>query len=144
MAFYADLGTKTQVADGDHIRAVGWLSDTHAFPQSDVPPAFAERLTQFARLSPESTKALHWPRFFGGHTCELCPRKLSRRGGADLPEGWLNFGVPAGDILFVAPELIVHYVQDHHYAPPPDFIAAVLTAPLPGTPEYLAAIKQFL
>ena len=54
-----------------------------------------------------------------------------------------NIGVPAGDILFVAPEMVDHYVEVHRYSPPTEFVAAVLSAPLPGTPEYREAVAAF-
>jgi hypothetical protein len=142
VTFYPELGPATQVAAGNHIRAVGWLSGRHPYPQGSAPAEFVERLTQFAERSAESTAAFHWPKFFGSHTCELCPRPAGRHAEDHRPEGHLNFGVPAGDILFVAPALIVHYVEAHRYAPPPEFIAAVLAAPLPGTAQYATAIAR--
>jgi hypothetical protein len=51
--------------------------------------------------------------------------------------------VPNGDVLFVAPEMIVHYVEQHQYAPPKEFVAAVLRSPLPDEQEYWATVKRF-
>jgi hypothetical protein len=135
MTFYPDLGNETQAAAGVVIRAVGWLHADHPYPRGDVPAAFVDRLQQFADHWAESTQTLGLPMFLGWHDCELCS------GG---PRGSGNFGVPAGDVLFVAPELIVHYVQAHGYAPPRAFIDAVMASPLPGTQEYQAAVAKFL
>jgi hypothetical protein len=39
--------------------------------------------------------------------------------------------------------MVAHYVEAHRYAPPDEFVAAVLSAPLPGTPEYHEAVAAF-
>jgi hypothetical protein len=52
-------------------------------------------------------------------------------------------GVPGRTVLYVAPEMILHYVTDHRYLPPAEFVEAVTTCPLPGTPAYAAAIAAF-
>jgi hypothetical protein len=133
MAFFPDLGMATLVDAGDHVRAVGWLSPGEPFPQGDVPTEFVARLHDFARLWSESTDALGWGVFLGYHTCEFCWQYNA--GG--------NFGVPDGAVLFVAPQMIVHYVEAHRYAPPPEFIRAVLRAALPDMPAYRAAVGPF-
>ena len=69
----------------------------------------------------------------GFHSCEFCENALGVR----------NLGVPAGDVLFVAPEMVCHYVEQHGYLPPAEFVAAVLASPLPGTPQYTEAVAGF-
>jgi hypothetical protein len=133
MAFFPDLGTVTMVDEGSHVRAVGWLSPGEPFPQGEVPPEFVARLHHFARLWSPSTEALGWGVFLGFHTCEFCWQYNA--GG--------NFGVPDGAVLFVAPQMIVHYVEAHRYVPPVEFVRAVLRAPVPDTAEYLAAVAAF-
>lgn len=32
MSWFLDLGTECMIAKGDHVRAIGWLSDEHPFP----------------------------------------------------------------------------------------------------------------
>jgi hypothetical protein len=72
-------------------------------------------------------------RLGGWHTCEFCGKAL----------GFGSFGVPADGRLFYAPDMIAHYVEEHGYAPPEMFIAAVLECPLPGTAEYVEAVRPF-
>ena len=121
------------VAVGEHVRAVGWLSNDNPFPRGDVPAEFVARLREFVALAAKSAEALWFPAFGGLHTCELC----------DQVHDGHNFGVPAGELLFVAPGMVAHYVEQHEYQPPPEFIAAVLASPLPGTMEYEAATAEF-
>jgi hypothetical protein len=133
MSFYPDLGTRTMVASGPYVRAAGWLHRDHPYPQGPVPAAFVARLQQFAAGCSQSTQALGWGMFCGLHGCEFC--------GGVYAGG--NFGVPSGEVLYVAPEMVAHYVQAHAYAPPAAFIAAVLASPLPGTEEYGEALERF-
>jgi hypothetical protein len=52
--------------------------------------------------------------------------------------------VPSGDRLYFAPEMIAHYIERHEYAPPLDFVEAVLACPLPGTDGYAAAVAPLI
>jgi len=45
-------------------------------------------------------------------------------------------------VVYAAPDLIYHYVVEHHYCPPDEFIQAVLEGPLPGSLEYEALKKE--
>lgn len=129
--YFHDLSKETQIDHGNHVRAIGWLSADQPFTTGDVPTEFPRRLRIFCENSAECGKELSWPFAMGVHECELCGEFWS--GG--------NIGVPAGELLFVAPEMVAHYVDRHGYRPPEDFIAAVLACPLPGSEEYSQAVE---
>ena len=114
--------------------AVGWLHPDHSFSQAAPAPEFLAKLKEFASRSHASAVALDLGAAGGRHTCEFC----GQAHGSD------NFGVPAADKLFFSPEMIVHYVEEHHYAPPAEFIAAIMASPLPGTREYVNAVAPFV
>ena len=133
MSWYSDLGTVTMIDGGGHVRAVGWLSDTQPFPVGDVPGEFLTRLQEFGRRWSDSARALGWASLMGYHHCELC--------GGSMASG--NFGVPWGTLLFVAPQMVTHYVEVHRYCPPLQFIRAVMESPMPGTEEYGVAVARF-
>jgi hypothetical protein len=133
MAYYPDMGQQTQCIWHDNVRAIGWLEPGHPYTEGTVPAEFLARLRDFASRSVEPTAAAGFILFGCSYTCKFCGRA----------QGRFNFGVPAGDLLFVAPELVVHHIEAHGYAPPQQFIDAVMTAPLPGTPEYCAAVERF-
>jgi hypothetical protein len=140
MTWYPDKSTVTMVDWGDHIRAVGWLSAEHPFPKGGVPAGFLNRLRVFATKWGASTTALGWGFFMGSHACELCemgppPWRRFRASG--------NIGVPDVGLLFVAPEMIAHYVEVHQYRPPDEYIAATMKCPTPGTEEYQAMVQPF-
>jgi hypothetical protein len=133
MSFFPDLGCESPVAAGAHVRAIGWLHPDHPFTKGDVSADFLARLKQFAARSGDSTEALYFGAFGGYHTCEFCGRV----------HGINNFGVPSGDLLFVAPEMVVHYIEQHGHSPPFEFVAAVLQSPLPDTEEYQIITEPF-
>jgi hypothetical protein len=133
MTWYPDLGTETMVTEGPHVRAVGWLSSAHDFPTSDVPLEVLERVRELCQRWQDCLEPLSFGRFRGLHTCELC----------HYFKAYGNIGVPAGDLLYVAPEMLAHYIEAHRYAPPAEFVAALLASPLPGTPEYHDAVARF-
>jgi hypothetical protein len=134
MTWYADFATDCQGGRGEHVRAIGWLDDRHAFPRGTLDPAAVARLRQFVEVYWESVQAIGLDFYMGVHTCELCD------------DGHLdgrNFGVPSGTILYVCPAMITHYVEAHGYLPPAEFVAALLASPLPGTREYEAAVAPY-
>ena len=69
----------------------------------------------------------------GVHTCELCHNFMAPA----------NVGIPTEDLLYVAPEMISHYVEQHNYLPPQEFANAVSDSPIPGTRQYRTAVAHF-
>jgi hypothetical protein len=133
MTYFPDMGTRTMIDAGDHIRAVGWLSAKQPFADGEVPADFLARLREFANKWGASIDALGWGAYGGPHCCEFC--------GEFRSSG--NFGVPSGELLFAVPQMIVHYVEAHRYRPPEEFIVAVLKSPIPGTHDYRALTEPF-
>jgi hypothetical protein len=133
MTFFPDLGTVTLIAAGPHVRAVGWLDLEHEFSKGEPQAEFVTKLQRFVEQWEESARLLGFPQLLGGHTCEFC-------GNA---HGTGDFGIPFGDLLFVAPTLILHYIGSHQYLPPSDFITAVRRSPTPGSWRYRRLIGRF-
>lgn len=133
MSFFPDMGQVSLVAAGEHVRAIGWLHPNHVFTKGNVSTEFLNRLKEFAKRSGPSAEALYFGAFGGFYTCGFCGQA----------HGIGNFGVPHGDLLFVAPEMVVHYIEEHGYCPPAEFITAVLRSPLPDSEEYQALTEPF-
>jgi hypothetical protein len=131
--YFPDLGSETEIADAPFVRAIGWLAPESPYPRGVVSPDCLARIADFCALCTESAIALGWPFAAGPHHCEFC--------GEAAAAG--NLGVPASDLLYVCPEMLAHYVRDHSYLPPQEFIDAVMQAPLPGSPEYERAVEKF-
>jgi hypothetical protein len=142
MAYYPDLSPYTYYhrGVGPSIVNVGWLAGKHEYPQGAVPDLFIERVWVFCRQPMFQTR--------GFHVCELCTMSpleepWARRGEEILHLGSAEIRVfRENGIVYAAPNLIYHYVVEHHYCPPEEFIQAVLEGPLPGSPEYEALKKE--
>ena len=109
------------------LTAVGWLGRHSRFRRGCVSTDVLDQLRWLIERSYQQNN--YQPMIFAGfHPCELCPSN-----GAI---GAHNLFVPAGDRIFVCPELIVHYICSHGYRPPDVFQEAVLRCPDPRGSEY--------
>ena len=45
-------------------------------------------------------------------------------------------------MIYVAPELIAHYIDAHEYRPPDEFVESVLKCPRMSTKEYFKALRR--
>ena len=77
------------------------------------------------RISPHILEKLKWAYdnrtidqgWLGEHECEICHNHVDR---AELL-------VMNGDEMYVAPRMILHYIEAHSYLPPKKFLTAVAT-----------------
>ncbi len=140
MTWYADLGPIDYFPfpDATALRAVGWLDGEHPF---DKGPTSAEDFEKLCRLLVEPWQPVAAA---GRHECELCSHTagpaLLRYRGLEVRLGSANLFVPAQRELFVAPSLIVHYIDAHHYRLPERFLAAVRACPPMRSMEYKRAL----
>jgi hypothetical protein len=130
VAFFSDLTQCTYFpGETSKLVAVGWLEHGHTFEVGSVNEMLLLRLRELL------TDPWAPVDYMGPHFCTLCSPTEARRWG-----GVGNLFVPSERCVFVCPELIVHYVDQHQYLPPRAFRAAVLDCPPMGSPEYLAAV----
>jgi hypothetical protein len=67
-------------------------------------------------------------------------RLVLERYGMAIRFGIANLYLPGTDCVYVAPSMIAHYIDEHHYDPPAQFWQAVLDCPEMGTPAYKEAL----
>jgi len=114
---------------------VGWLDDCHPINRGTPPPAFADALRKWSLHGKANQMR-------GFQLCRLCRLEGRQLEGYQQIEitvegqkvylGSAEIWVPSSDgTIFAAPNLIVHYVEDHSYLPPSRFIDAVLR-PVPA------------
>lgn len=125
---YDDLSPMNDLAPG--LTAIGWLEQGHAYKKGDISPAIFSKLKALVTELSQAPQLL--PMAAGVHTCDLCQY--------DGPSGYLNLLVPGDGLLYVMPELAVHYVAAHRYLPPDEFGQAVLACPSLLSMEYKRAI----
>lgn len=108
--------------------AIGWLDEAQPFARGAVSPEFVQRLRQLCRNGINRTR--------GFHRCNLCP---AQEGGAMraptvvrdasgeyfVGSAEIRVTTPSG-ARYAAPDMIIHYVEEHDYSPPADFVEAVV------------------
>jgi hypothetical protein len=118
MAYHPDLS----MASTEKTLHVGWLAKDQPFSRGKVEQDFSRKLLLCCRHRVRQTR--------GFHICPFCEQKqfgvpveiegkVVKLGSAEIEvvDGRAN--------IYVAPDLIYHYVTQHEYLPPADFIAAV-------------------
>ncbi|MET9520042.1 hypothetical protein [Streptomyces sp. NPDC002994] len=102
---------------------VGWLARVRPYAKGDPPPQLVETLKQMQR-----THRVQQTR--GYHFCPWCAARLLGLLGArdNCPRGSAEIRVIGEGVVYAAPELIAHYVEAHNYAPPAEFVRAVLAS----------------
>ena len=107
--------------DGLTVRAVGWL-ERPGFPTGSVPKACVDALMAALRDGIFSDGCR------GIHSCTLCGKTLPevrwRRRKVTL-KGHGHYLLQSGRVVYMAPSLLLHYMLDHDYRPPEEFVQAV-------------------
>ena len=136
MAYFPDLAPYSYGHDSHPgVVHVGWLDGIHPFPKGHVASQLIEKMKGLA------TKPVELYR--GKHLCEVCvqPKDIIKtfipnRVKVLDPEGqWMKWAdsrssngeirVLSDGITYAAPVLIVHYIEEHGYLPPAQFLEAI-------------------
>jgi hypothetical protein len=135
MTYFRDL--TEYVYDGRPVRHspvinVGWLAAGHQFEVGEVSEAILESLWAHCCVAIN--------RMRGYYFCDLCSLpelQICRRGNQRLALGAAEIRIfETTGAVYAAPNLIYHYVANHHYKPPQQFTSALLECPTPPSQEY--------
>ncbi len=126
MAWFEDLTACDYFGEAlePYLRAVGWLERGRAFSTGVVDERVFAKLVELLADPWQPMTAM------GPHSCDLCVYRPDAIGTA-------NLFVPGDRLVYVCPELIVHYMNCHRYSPPPAFCDAVLACPPMRSMDYL-------
>lgn len=115
---------------------VGWLDHRADHSRGDVDEYAVPLLWQLCRRAVAVTR--------GPRGCPLCGVSSVVMSYQDdtLLLGMGEIRVFGDDVAYAAPDLIVHYVTVHGYAPPQSFIAALLQQPMPWSGGYARLLGQ--
>jgi len=92
--------------------SVGWLSEDHEFTTGHVNPMVVSRLKELPIVN----------KYRGFHICPYCEDKPA------MGNGEIHV-IDADGRKFVAPTMIIHYIEAHNYKPPNIFLQAVMGEP---------------
>ena len=118
---------------------VGWISPLGEFQKAVPSEVFTAKLLAYTRVSVAQSRGCHY--------CAACPPDRQSVGfglkGDFLAVGMAEIRVfSSTDIIYAAPTLLHHYVNEHHYCPPKEFVTAVMEMPTPPDPRYFALLSK--
>jgi hypothetical protein len=126
--FFPDLGTDCQVGSHPNLRAVGWLSKKQPYSRGEVNTGLQAKLAEHVKTAWQPIMAA------GLHECEFC----------ELYRHSHNVWVPSKTVVYVAPAMIVHYIGEHAYCPPKEFLEAVDACPPQTGDEFPRQVERLL
>ncbi len=143
MAWLADLSPCSDPGEyGALVLAVGWIDHLHPYTRGPVSPRFVDQLVRLLEDPWQPRQTLGW------HDCTLCrlsrgPRTFESEGRV-VKLGVNNLFVPAPEAqrLYIAPSSILHAMDAHEYAPPEEFVRAVLRCPPMRSQRYMVALSS--
>lgn len=106
--------------------SVGWIDREHPFRHGRAPTTFVDKL--LAVMGARSPLIVHASKIRGIEPCPICGESVFPSVDPDRNRlvGSSTIWIPKeGGGYFVSPSLIPHYIVDHEYAPPAEFIDAV-------------------
>jgi hypothetical protein len=140
MTYYADLSPCDYFPFDTQgkLLSLGWLDADFPYARGNVDRAFIEKLAELLTDPWQPAVAM------GRHECQFCRFSggppMFNFGGRTVRVGASNVFLPASGVIYVAPSLILHYIDSHGYAPPEEFQRAVLECPPMKSIQYLRAI----
>lgn len=134
MTYYPDFSDYTYFPDmyRPYTKNIGWLSAQVGFKKAPPSAEILDLLWDFCAVSTAVSR--------GYHFCEFCNNReygYAEKSGVKLRLGGSEIRVlPEDGEIYAAPNLVYHYVQEHHYKLPDKFVAALLRGPKPPDPAY--------
>jgi hypothetical protein len=117
------------------VRNVGWLDKDHEFSTGSVDQNFLKKLEKLVFNSYNSTCNILVNELRGSYECPICGACELRINAENdfFIEGSAELWIPDThneENYFATFGLIFHYVKDHHYLPPQEFVDSVLALDL--------------
>jgi hypothetical protein len=142
MAHYGDLSEYCYGQRAYHVPGtvnIGWLGSSPRFDQMEPDEELFDVIWDYCKISVAQYRGIH--------ECEYCyPHRsnIGERQGEMLQLGSAEIRVFAeSGAIYAAPDLIYHYMVEHRYKPPDQFVSALRSGPHPFSKEYqdrLAAV----
>ncbi|MGW3958083.1 DUF7919 family protein [Streptomyces sp. NPDC004752] len=126
MAYYPDLSPYSYDQSSRDMVNVGWLSTQHPYPKGIVDERVVTALKVLSIAYENQMRGIH--------SCEFCDgdRTFVFDGPTGETEAWLGSAeirVEGVDgTCYAAPNLVIHYITEHHYCPPEEFCQAAVRA----------------
>jgi hypothetical protein len=124
MTYFSDFSPYSYLETDEKKRIlnIGWLDNMHTFNKGENDIAILRKILGFCEKAVNKTRGYHLCPFCDnpsfGFVVE-CENSRIVLGSAEI---WIK---GEKDIIYAAPDLIYHYMKDHNYLPPKEFLTAV-------------------
>lgn len=141
MAEYYRDGTSYSLNHFENAKNIGWIYGTENYDKGNVTSQFIDSLWMYVKNPFNETRE--------NRGCFICcanstiREKSSSNDFAALGSSEIRVISEDGKEKYAAPSMILHYVIEHNYCPPSDFIRAVIDGPKPGSYEYQTYQKRY-
>jgi hypothetical protein len=104
---------------------VGWLDAAHKYAVKEPNTDFIKKLANL--VANEDGCNAHVNKIRGLHPCNICGKDVVTETvfGQPILLGASEIWVPFESGWYASPSMVLHYVFEHHYGPPDQFIDAV-------------------
>ena len=127
MAYFPDLSPYAYLQTQDHVLNIGWLDEGEPFPTGKADIKALEKLGALLPFKVWQSR--------GGHDCPFCGARPLNTDGTPVATAEIRVFAEDGT-AYAAPTMLLHYMEDHDYAPPQEFIEALMATELPPTEAY--------
>jgi hypothetical protein len=136
---YEDLSFYSHYIRGSaiEVKNIGWLDQSHPFLKKEINNDFVEKLKKAILNTYKGSYScdIVVDKLRGSYACPVCGEHGLRisNGQESFPLGSAELWIPDNKVkghYFATFDLIIHYVEDHDYCPPQEFIDAVLALDL--------------
>ena len=119
---------------------IGWLGDAGSFPQGNVSDEFLMNLWEYYKCPVFSTRKIYQNVSLNGYwkffTAVFSGREI------DLGSSEIRVLDKEREVIYASPDLIIHYIVNHNYRPPQEYIKAVMEGPKPDSKDYCNMISR--
>jgi hypothetical protein len=115
-----------QIKELSNVQNIGWLDKEHSFCTGKVTHDCIKKIRHV--IAGSTAVNVHVNNIRGIHPCNLCGEdaiKIEGRRG-EIFLGSSEIWLPTNEGYFASPSMILHYIEDHDYLPPQQFIDAVM------------------
>lgn len=127
---YSVYDPEGQIVQFDEVLNIGWLEKGHEYTKGYVDEKI---LTKLKDLIGKVSFTQPETRYMGYHNCDFCTYTEQDRPsitwqGLDVILSRLVIWIPSpitSDLYYAFPDLMYHYIKDHNYRPPDEFLVAL-------------------
>lgn len=103
---------------------IGWLDSSHEYRRGEVAEEVVDGLLRLVTRPDNQTRGLHECHFCGVIYLQV-DNPHSKTGTSLLGSAEIHVRGSSDDTVLVAPTLVIHYILEHGYRPPDEFLEAV-------------------